>query len=161
MNQHYTAPGSHTALCHLTQREMHNSTWKQGQMQQKGKWKVTDRRSKHKLLPAEEEKLHNELTKIMREQSEETQQQYPEPNVCLGTTVVSLTSQILYTSQKASTYSSVVSFEASIISASLIPRPSVPRPVGKLEREKRKEGLVNGHTTSCNSAGMLAELIKT
>ena len=120
------------------------------------------RRSKHQLLPAEEEKLHNELTEIMREQSEETQQQYPQPNVCLGTTVVSLTSQMLYTSQKASTYSSVVSaFEASIISASLIPRPSVPRPVGKLEREKRKEGLVNGHTTSCNSAGMLAELIKT
>ena len=62
------------------------------------------RRSKHQLLTGEEEKLHNELTEIMREQSEETQQQYPEPNVCLGTTVVSLTSQMLYTSQKASTY---------------------------------------------------------
>ena len=32
---------------------------------------------------------------------------------------------------------------------------------GKLEREKWKEGLVNGLTTSCSSAGMLAELIKT
>ena len=44
---------------------------------------------------------------------------------------------------------------------SLVPRPSAPCPVGKLEREKRKEGLVNRHTTSCSSAGMLAELIKT
>ena len=35
--------------------------------------------------------------------------------------------------------------------------------MGKLEKEKRKEGLVNGHTTSCSSAEMLAELhvIKT
>ena len=41
---------------------------------------------------------------------------------------------------------------------SLVPRPSAPRPVGKLEREKGEEGLVNGHTSS---AGMLAELIKT
>ena len=32
---------------------------------------------------------------------------------------------------------------------------------GKLEREKWKEGLVNGLTTPCSSAGMLAELIKT
>ena len=30
--------------------------------------------------------------------------------------------------------------------SSLVPRPSArPRPVGKLEREKRKEGLVNRH----------------
>ena len=42
MNQHHTAPGNHTALCHLTQRRMHNSTWKQEQMQQKGKWKVIE-----------------------------------------------------------------------------------------------------------------------
>ena len=28
---------------------------------------------------------------------------------------------------------------------SLVPRPSAPRPFGKLEREKWKEGLVNGH----------------
>ena len=41
------------------------------------------------------------------------------------------------------------------------PDPPRPRPVGKLEREKRKEGLVNRHTTTCSSAGMLAELIKT
>ena len=41
------------------------------------------------------------------------------------------------------------------------PDPPRPRPVGKLEREKRKEGLVNRHTTMCISAGMLAELIKT
>ena len=40
------------------------------------------------------------------------------------------------------------------------PDPPRPRPVGKLEREKRKEGLVNGHTTTCSSAGMSAELIK-
>ena len=40
------------------------------------------------------------------------------------------------------------------------PDPPRPRPGGKLEREKRKEGLVNGHTTTCSSAGMLAELIK-
>ena len=40
------------------------------------------------------------------------------------------------------------------------PDPPRPRPVGKLEREKRKEGLVNRHTTTCSSAGMLAELIK-
>ena len=39
------------------------------------------------------------------------------------------------------------------------PDPPRPRPVGKLEREKWKEGLVNGHTTTCSSAGMLAELI--
>ena len=32
---------------------------------------------------------------------------------------------------------------------------------GKLEREKWKEGLVNGLTTLCSSAEMLAELIKT
>ena len=43
---------------------------------------------------------------------------------------------------------------------SLVLRPSAPRPFGKLEREKWKEGLVNGLTTSCSSAGMLAELIK-
>ena len=42
---------------------------------------------------------------------------------------------------------------------SLVPRPSAPRPFGKLEREKWKEGLVNGLTTACSSAGMLAELI--
>ena len=41
------------------------------------------------------------------------------------------------------------------------PDPPRPRPVGKLEREKRKEGLVNRQTTTCSSAGMLAELIKT
>ena len=41
------------------------------------------------------------------------------------------------------------------------PDPLRPRPVGKLEREKRKEGLVNRHTTTRSSAGMLAELIKT
>ena len=35
------------------------------------------------------------------------------------------------------------------IGTSLVPRPSAPRPVGKLERENRKEGLVNGHTTKC------------
>ena len=45
--------------------------------------------------------------------------------------------------------------------ASLVPRPSAPRSFGKLEREKWKEGLVNGLTTPCSSAGMLAELIKT
>ena len=33
-------------------------------------------------------------------------------------------------------------------SPSLVPRPSIPRPFGKLEREKWKEGLVNGLTTS-------------
>ena len=38
-----------------------------------------------------------------------------------------------------------------------------PLTMRKLEKEKREEGLVNGHTTSCSSAGMLAELhvIKT
>ena len=41
------------------------------------------------------------------------------------------------------------------------PDPPRPRPVGKLEREKRKKGLVNRLTTMWNSAGMLAELIKT
>ena len=30
--------------------------------------------------------------------------------------------------------------------------------MGKLEKEKRKEGVVNGHTTSCSSAEMLAGL---
>ena len=45
--------------------------------------------------------------------------------------------------------------------ASLVPRPSATTPVGKLEREKRKEGLVNRHTITCSSAGMLVELIKT
>ena len=43
--------------------------------------------------------------------------------------------------------------------SSFVPRPSAPRPFGKLEREKWKEGLVNGLTTACSSAGMLAELI--
>ena len=47
------------------------------------------------------------------------------------------------------------------VQVSLVPRPSVPRPVVKLEMEKWKEGLVNWHTTACSSAGMLAELIKT
>ena len=36
---------------------------------------------------------------------------------------------------------------------SLVPRPSAPRPVRKLEREKRKEGLVNGRC-SRRSRGM-------
>ena len=44
---------------------------------------------------------------------------------------------------------------------SVVSRPSAPWPVRKLEREKRKEGLVNRPTTSCSSAGMLVEVIKT
>ena len=34
----------------------------------------------------------------------------------------------------------------SAIGTNLVPRPSAPCPVRKLEREKRNEGLVNGHT---------------
>ena len=55
-------------------------------------------------------------------------------------------------------YSKKISL-VSHIHSSLVPRPSAPRPFGKLEREKWKEGLVNGLTTACSSAGMLAELI--
>ena len=33
---------------------------------------------------------------------------------------------------------------------SLVPRPSAPRPFGKLESEKWKEGLVNGHCKGCS-----------
>ena len=33
---------------------------------------------------------------------------------------------------------------------SLVLRPPAPHLVGKLEREKRKEGLVNRHTTLCS-----------
>ena len=34
-----------------------------------------------------------------------------------------------------------------------------PLTMRKLEKEKRKEGLVNGYTTSCSSAGMLVLLL--
>ena len=46
------------------------------------------------------------------------------------------------------------------VGLSLVPRPSATTPRRKIG-EGKKEGLVNRHTTSCSSAGMLAELIKT
>ena len=41
---------------------------------------------------------------------------------------------------------------------SLVPRPSSPRPIGKIGEGKMGGG---SGTASCSSAGMLAELIKT